>query len=762
MPTRPAVPKEFLPSSRLFFLIFLAANSLISYSSFSLGAKVGIGFLGLLLPLGLALRKPTGPLARPGTPGAILPPVPSWAWFLLGAAALFIRFFHLTSLSGWPVTDEGWHGFFGLHLMKHWDGSLLYGISWMPAGYFWALAVFFKAFGVSLASLWFLPALLSFLAFLFLSLAARNLFPPSFAFLLSCLAALTYGPFYCGRLSHPGVLAFAWEALCLWIFSGYWKAPRPGTRLCWAAGLGLGLGLGFYSFTSWWSVFALFTAFVLVRGWKQGALLAVVPPFEKGGQGGINRHKGNSGKSNSPFFPPFQRGRRYVPRKLAVENLKVMIGFLAALLLSAGPFWIGAWKLGGSDYFSDLFLFRNKASLSYGWKYALSNATMWFWGADPLGQCYRPVWGGILNPLLGSVFLLGLVGVIRGLKESANRWLVAALGLCLFPGLVSSSVEMYRVLPVLPFLLVVCGFGIVLLFSPDGKKRPARSSNDAAAFGPALFLALSLVLDSYHLFGPYHQQWGTPNPGCADFKSIERWRAFDELQTQAQAQGPGLLFTDFCLKTFDQTLTLAGYSFDAFRNPALAAEEIRWAAVLANPHFVPFLQKRFPGSRWTWLSQGLSRPDGGLSLGVVPLTPSNRKGMQNWISANQAFRKTTLEMIFQTGKRPAGEILGELSGLQPLVKGDPFLESCLWEKVEFHKVLEGDLPGAARALQKGLALGYPNAFFDEQMGLVLWRENRLREAKLYFQKALKFPVNLTPAAQNLVELEKATGGGGKP
>jgi hypothetical protein len=685
----------------VYFFIFLLSNTLLSYSTFPLKIKVWVGFLGIVVPFVIATLTCPNPPARETPPylQGTLQNIPNWIWVFPLFLGIFLRFYHLTALSNWPITDEGWVGFFGLHLMKHWDHSLLYGVSQMPAGYFWGLAAVFRLLGVSLFSLWLYPAVLSLLTLVFLALTARKLFDGSFAFGYFSLAALSFWPLYCGRLSHPGMLAFFWESLGLWLLTGFLKGKKTREQWGWAVCLGFCVGAGFYTFTCWWGIGALLATCVGVVGYRR----------KTGG-------------------------------------FKPVLGFLAALMGTAAPIWFDMARQNYGRYMSNLFLFQDMASLEYGWKASLSYITMLFWGADPLGQCYRPVWGGFLNPLLASVFFVGLASLVSHRKKSWSQWLMGAVVICLLPGLTTTSVEMYRTLPVLPFILMICCLGLSMLFPWE------RSKHVVAGFG--FFLLLSTALDACHLFGSYHRIWGTPNPECADFKSVENWRAFDPLKLQSQEQGPGILFTDFSLKTFDQTLPIAGYSFDALRNPDLPVGKVKWFAVLVNPHFVPFLQKRFPESRWNWLSQGLSRPDGGLSLGIIPISPDHLTDLDPWMKANGFFRRFTLEMIFQREKRPGQEIIQELLGFETTVQGDPFLESCLWEKVEFYYVLMGDIDGAIHSIQKGLALGYPNAFFYDQMGLLLWRKNDLKGARFYFQKALKCPTDLTPASQNLKALEE--------
>src|SRR5580693_9408755 len=79
--------------------VFTASNALLSYVSFSLWLKAALLVAGILLPLGLALRK--GPAASHGVSllsQDFLPAFPPWLLLLLAGVALFIRFYKLTRL----------------------------------------------------------------------------------------------------------------------------------------------------------------------------------------------------------------------------------------------------------------------------------------------------------------------------------------------------------------------------------------------------------------------------------------------------------------------------------------------------------------------------------------------------------------------------------------------------------------------------------------------------------------------------------------
>src|ERR1051325_9833898 len=82
----------------VYFSVFLASNSLLSYFPLPLGAKIAVGLIGLLLPFLLALT--TAPaLSKPAPPPyrlEFLPAIPWWVWLGLGGLAVFARFYQFT------------------------------------------------------------------------------------------------------------------------------------------------------------------------------------------------------------------------------------------------------------------------------------------------------------------------------------------------------------------------------------------------------------------------------------------------------------------------------------------------------------------------------------------------------------------------------------------------------------------------------------------------------------------------------------------
>jgi hypothetical protein len=81
----------------------------------------------------------------------------------------------------------------------------------------------------------------------------------------------------------------------------------------------------------------------------------------------------------------------------------------------------------------------------------------------------------------------------------------------------------------------------------------------------------------------------------------------------------------------------------------------------------------------------------------------------------------------------------------PLVKGDPFLESCFGEWVtQFH--WGADHQANILLMKHALQEGYHCAHLYYKLGQFLYLDNRLSEAKKAFQQAVMCPINETDAA----------------
>lgn len=687
----PAKSLGSLLSPWVLFFIFLAANLLLSYFPLSLEGKLWTGFLGLLLPFGWALTRPPQALSDDPLRKEFLPSVPPWVWLLLGGAAAFVRFYRLTTLSVWPNYDDGLWGFFAINFTHHWDWSPFYRDNSYPSTYAWGLALLFKLFSPSLFLVRFYPALLSLLVVPAGYAAARTVFSKSFSLLGALFLALGFWPVFVGRFGNQQVLTLLWECLWLGALGRFAKSPPvPGPKAWEALLLGAVTALGFYIYISWVAV-AFFTGATL-------AVLALRQPRTYARPGA--------------FF-------------LAAFGLFLSPILAAGLVHNYGRIVHDIGSLQGSVVFSD------RLATAWGYVSAL------FWGTPPDRFSYQPVWGGLLDPLLGALFFLGLLEGFHQGRQPLRLWGLAGLLIFFIPGTLTHDVEPFRNLPMIPFLGVVCAAGMALLLR---ETIPARRGWVLGAM-----VLVFAGLGFYHLAGPYHRLWDDPAVWKGYAKPMERYRAFQILDQVQREKGPGLVYSNFTPGLCDQTLSVADHSFNAAENPSLPFNGASWSALLVNAGYQPFLKRRFPQGKAYYLSQGLDTADGGEMLWVMPLTAADLPDLKAWQAANDAF-------CCFPGRYY--EILRDnLVKAHPAFQADPLLESCYWEKLadlDFRVSGFKNAQKPAEDLEIGLKDGYGAAHLYYRLGVFHLMLSRKKEAAVDLRKALAAPLDLT-ASQALLK-----------
>lgn len=361
---------------------------------------------------------------------------------------------------------------------------------------------------------------------------------------------------------------------------------------------------------------------------------------------------------------------------------------------------------------------------------------------------FGPIWGGFLNPILGALVLVGLGGALTtGSLRSRSLW-IGGFVLALLPGALTAGVEMHRVTPLLPWFLILIVRGTEML----ARGLPRRG---VLALG-LLLGAGSFFLDAYHFFGPYQERERLA-PANRQWRSQERERAFQVLRSVAQERGPGWILTDFMTDYVDQTLTVATFPIDALRQEG-GSSSVRWAAILVNSNYEPFLKERFPGSSWRWLASDIPTRNGGMVLGLLPLDHRTGPILERWRSAHRQASRLVSRMM-NLGPDASFEALREeWEGARPEFQGDPFLESVYWEKMGLLDARGFRYEAVIRDCQEGLRLGYPSANLYNQLGVVLRLEGRIPEARRAFQKALRCPVNRTPADSYLRQMGPSSDG----
>ena len=675
-----------------YFFSFLLSSVLLSYAPLTLAVKLAVFLFGVAGPLalglaGIAPQAPRGIKAGDSRAGDL--DLPVMLILVLALAGVVLRLFHLETLSVWPVLDEGRNAYFSMELSRHWDWKFFRDISQMPPLYYWCLGLFFKMVPPSLFSLWLFPALLSLGLVPIGYFAARRFFPRSESLLFGCFLSVSFYPAYVGRFNHQAVLMLLWEFLSFWVLGKLLTLKTPDQN-AWAGLLGLCLGTGFYIFF----------------GWPLVALAA-----------GIGAWFG-SGKNHK----------------------KVLFVGGSTFLLSVLPLVAAGLHEGYGSYIHSLSAGGKSSWWEWGYN-SFSYISGLFWGLDTDRHAYKPFWGGYLNPLAASCFGIGFLELWRTRKSGLSMGLCFFLVLFLLPAFISKEIEMFRIVQVLPIVLMIAALGL--------RKLASLTPRGLALVWIGIFFGLSIGLDFYHLAGPYHQacatgldHWGTYS------KSAERWRAYQILKKISDKKGPGYIFSDFDPYPFDKSLVVAAEPFNLEKGGVDSMGGASWAAFMANVNYQPFLERRFPEARFDWVASDLSTMDGGLMLVVMPTDP-HRKELNQWAKVDQVLRPVTEEMLNRPfgGSREA--ILGKLTGVYPAFQGDAFTESLFWNLLYINHSADGRFDEALRDLGQCLQKGYPTAyFFNELGGLLLSRGDEPGSEKA-FESAVKAPVNHTPALENL-------------
>ena len=678
----------------VYFPVFLIANALLSYFPLPTGAKWAVLTVGIVIPLVMSALGPAASSKRG------LVPAPSkdsqalshaW-WVALLALACLPRFLHLTTLSTWPTGDDGLYCFNAMELNRKWEWRIFFDYNQVPPLTAWCMALYFRIFEPSLFSLWLFPALVSLLT-VGTVFYARKYFSGLFAFYLLALVSFNFPYLYMAKFCPWPVVLLFLTTLVYLLTCAFLRAPSSPAAYPQAFALGLALGIGFFAAVAWPVVAFSVTAAVL------------------GGYG--------------------PKGRR---------NSKELLVFGLPLGLLGGLYAFFSWRLKNGNHIRNMFAFGPGSDWAAALNQGLHKEASLFWAASPT-NCFGPLWGGMLNPVLGAAFFLGAALCLRNFRGGFPKWILASAFLMTGPALLSKGFEIFRMTQVFPLLIFIACMGFYELFPPS----PKASAWKWGAF--ALCLCASTALDLYHLEGPYHRLWGTPGPAWNHLKSNPYWRAYGILEETCQSRGPGMVLLDLRADIHDQNLTPATYAYNLSCNPKIGLSAARWAAFIVHPDFKPFLSKAFPGGHWYWMDQDEM-------LGIVDLDPSNLPTFLSWYGADQQLQPVTAQILNLLPEETQQPVIGRLLEIEASLPPDRFLKSFLWEKVAYHRVADHDAAGAVEALTRASEEGFPAAHFDYVKGVLLAGMGKYGEAEKAFQKALRSPLNLSPAAEKLSQLRE--------
>ena len=677
----------------IYFLFFFSLIALLSWPPYSVWTRIICFPLGLLFLTYIGWKRNPSRSPEKGVlflEDFLSPWRPS-LWLGLLAAALFFRFYHLVSLHVWPLWDDADLSSYAIRLSENWQWKWSFGPQKLTPLFTFLQGLFFKLFQPSLESMWLYPALGSLSVIPAAYFASRQFASRSFSILFTLLMGLSFPAFYWGRFCLGGSMSLSWQ-LVLWGTLG-WSlkgTARPYRALVLGTFCAIGLYVSFLLSVTFFMVSGIFIRFCNLKGRRgimpflfflSGSLLPALPLLIW-------------------VFPDIIRGH------------------------------LAAHILGNGDPVSWLHQFTVFFSYPTAFFFGTLDRSYWNFG---------PLWGGLLNPLLGSCFFLGLAEFKDLSKKNVEKTILLGIALCLIPLLGVSMVECFRTLQMLPFVIWIVTLGAVSLY----QKMDPRSRS----FFPLLLLILSMALDGYHLFGPYHQ-WSlnqAMTPGLA-IKSPERYKAFQILEQESRREGPGLVYGDFVSDIYDQSLLVSTYPFNAARNPRLNPRQAQWAGILCDLHYEAPLHTRFPKAQFFLLSDPHSKDAPIWTLALIQLEPGTESGtIRSWVGVHRKLQDLYEMMPYHVKNPDFGHVLRQLYSQFPSCEKDPLLKAWLEEKMLDILLVNRDVTGGLWFLEKPIEETRSFPFIDgkfaylyHRLGLALVKDENFSKARESFTRASKF------------------------
>ena len=677
-----------------YFSIFVATNLMLSYCSFGLETKLWVGILGWAVPFGLGLV--TLSAAKPEKlelhKQEVLPSIPRWVWWSLALSAIFIRLYILLN-NAWPLPDDALTALPSVELSKSWEWHFCFTVGQLPPLFNWILALFFKIFVPSLFSMRLYLFSLSTFALIFIYTAANQFFSKSLAFLLFIFCAFGFWPLYGSRFCINNQLLLLIELLAMGSLARFLRAPSSAGLPKQASLLGFWTSLGFWTGISW----------------PLSALMIGAAVFNK------------------------------LKSQLFGRNLKPFLLFLIPLLLSALLYYFLSFQEGNGQHVRDLLSLSPSENWVKRLNDSLSNWTALFWGCNPQNS-YGPIWGGMLNPVEGGLFFVGILDLIRNRHSAFSKWILTSFFLFMIPGTITQAFEMFRNSLVIPILIVVCALGTqTLLISLPFQKRLATL---------AVLILSFASLNIIHLEKTFEPKGDQAGP--SHFTEGQTLRqAYEILREVEGREGQGLILQDLLPNFENQTLGIATYSFNPANNPKLNPSLARWVAVIENTNYKSFLAKRFPLGQGYEIGPDPFWNDGGLMLWVIPIGDSNRPDFLHWLELDQQLHNITRETYFDNSRKHQPEIFNHLLSLENHLQGDPFLESVFFEHVFYYRRVDAPESELLTWVQKALENGYPLPHLLVREGVYLQKTGHPQAAREAFKKALQAPFNSPSAKENL-------------
>jgi hypothetical protein len=398
-----------------YFTLFFLSLSLLSYGSLSLENQLWVGFFGLILPLGMGIVLSFKNRQKSNLQNALLHESQSLSFWLIAFFSLifiFLRFYRLTTVPFWPLSDESVFSTLAFDLTKKWDWTLLRTDGQMEPLLLWLLSFWFKITDLSLLSLRLFTVFFSIAGSLAAYFAAQQFLNKSLSFLFVCLFSFSFWEINLSRQCTPNDLIPFFELFSFFLLGLYWRTPKNALRWFWILALSVWAGLGFYAYINWAVVWVFILICLLIIAVKKEKLKIATFILI------------TAGLTMPLVFARMSSHSTSYARHF-LENLSVLSSIFQ---YSRGLFWDGT-------------------------------------SSNPLG----PAWGGYFDSVSGALILTGGLYAIRKLFFKPLLILGLGIGLTLLPGILTNTLELQRITPALPFFMVLAVLGMKSLWENSAK-----------------------------------------------------------------------------------------------------------------------------------------------------------------------------------------------------------------------------------------------------------------------------------------------------
>jgi hypothetical protein len=181
-------------------------------------------------------------------------------------------------------------------------------------------------------------------------------------------------------------------------------------------------------------------------------------------------------------------------------------------------------------------------------------------------------------------------------------------------------------------------------------------------------------------------------------------------------------------------------------NNSLSLAKPKWAAILLDSHYQPFLAKRFPRAHWLALSTADPAEYASHLLCVMPIEPENQKQFESWSETYHFLMSIDLQLLDRANGKSRIDILEEILNFYPKVPNDPFLQSVVLAKwMDMYSRLRFFHPSEMTIqyhqyesfLESAMTKGYPDPWLFISIARLMMAEGHWDKAQIIISWILK-------------------------